>query len=137
MLLIIAVIVLVVLFYSAIEFGKITAEINYEPNINCFILLLVIIISLTFMFGYTLSSFKKIASYKDEINKLNQTPEFYYLPAEILFQENDHVCFCTDNGNYIVEKNGLDSNTEYLLYMASNGTKDVTNDEVCVIWEVK
>lgn len=61
----------------------------------------------------------------------------YYLPAEILFEENGHVCFTTEQGKYIVDKANLDPDTEYLLTMASNNTQDVTDDEVCVIWEVK
>ena len=64
-------------------------------------------------------------------------PDQYYLPAEILVENNNSTCFTTIQGKYIVDKANLDPDTEYLLTMASNNTQDVTDDEVCAIWEVK
>lgn len=63
--------------------------------------------------------------------------DYYYLPAEILMEGNNHVCFTTDNGTYIVDKSNLDKNTEYLLTMFNNGTDQKSDDVVSAIWEVK
>ena len=66
-----------------------------------------------------------------------QLPDTYYLEAEVLSQENGETIFCTDKGNYSVKDKVLNPDTEYLLTMVSNGTKDPKDDEICVIWEVK
>jgi len=66
-----------------------------------------------------------------------KTPDTYYLEAEILSQENGETIFCTKKGNFSVKDKVLNPDTEYLLTMISNGTKDPKDDEICVIWEVK
>lgn len=69
--------------------------------------------------------------------QINQTPPTYYLPAEILFEDDSYTCFCTHYGNYVVQQSGLNKDTEYLLSMDSKGTEDYSDDEVFSVWEVK
>ena len=94
--------------------------------------------------------------YKPELEKLSKqyeelalkdvtsNPEFYYAEAYILNQEegpdemisvswcvnySEVQCFITYEPDY------LDEEYPYLLTMYSNGTEDILDDEIAVIWQ--
>lgn len=61
----------------------------------------------------------------------------YYLPAEIVAENETSVYFGTKDGHiYYIEKLGFEYPQEYpyLLHMNDNGTKDITDDEIIGVW---
>lgn len=75
---------------------------------------------------------------------LTSNPEFYYAEAYILNQEEGSddmisVSWCVNYSGVqcfiTYEPDYLDEDYPYLLTMYSNGTKDMLDDEVAVIWQ--
>lgn len=64
------------------------------------------------------------------------TPQDYYLPAEIVAENEISTYFGCENGHiYYASRNpSWPDDVPYLLYMDSQGTKDPTDDTILVVW---
>lgn len=89
---------------------------------------------------------KLTQQYEDLLTKnLTSNPEFYYAEAYIISQEDaedETVCVTWEVGYsevqaFVTYENGyLEEDVPYLLTMYSNGTDDILDDEIVIIWGV-
>lgn len=66
----------------------------------------------------------------------NQTPAFQYVPAEYIAENETSTYFGTEDGNifYVDRMPLIDKDIPYLLGMDTNGTSDITDDEIITVW---
>lgn len=60
----------------------------------------------------------------------------YYMPAEVI-SEGDWQAFRGSNGMVYEWPERVSEASEYLLTMDSNGTKELWDDEILVVWRVQ
>ena len=65
-----------------------------------------------------------------------ETPDFQYVPAEYIAENETSTYFGTEDGNifYIDRMPLIDRNVPYLLGMDTKGTSDVTDDIILTVW---
>ena len=68
----------------------------------------------------------------------NQTPDFQYVPAEYIAENETSTYFGTEDGNifYVDRMPLIDKDVPYLLGMDTKGTSDVTDDEILTVWRL-
>ena len=68
----------------------------------------------------------------------NICPDFQYVPAEYVAENETSTYFGTEDGNifYVDRIPLINRNVPYLLGMDTNGTPDVTDDIILTVWEL-
>lgn len=64
----------------------------------------------------------------------SKIPDTYYLEAEVLEVDENSTTFCSNQGDYVVDRTDIPIDNVYLLTMSSNKTSKVKDDEIIVIW---
>lgn len=70
--------------------------------------------------------------------RITETPDFQYVPAEYIAENETSTYFGTEDGNifYVDRIPLIDKNILYLLGMDTKGTSDVTDDEILTVWRL-
>lgn len=76
--------------------------------------------------------------YGSLMGRVNSTPDFQYVPAEIVATNLTSTYFGTEDGNiYYIQKNPhWPDDVPYLLGMDTKGTQNVTDDEIVTVWRL-
>lgn len=69
----------------------------------------------------------------------NETPDIYYMQAEVVYADASGTVFGRVDSNYTYryEKSTyMRNDVPYILTMDSNGTEDISDDSILCVWQL-